>query len=138
MTPEQAFHFVMQVMRSEDERIINFLSNIAAKQGVSLFQMKLNVLLSILSAGEWVRILKEGLDLKRLRALVQRILQNKLFKTFVSKILRRAAGKANVLITVGIFVVTAFQQGIIQACNDALWPVSEVWAPGPIRMLLGD
>ena len=138
MTPDQALHFVMKVMRSEDRRIANFLANIAQARGVSLVQMKLDVLLSVFSEGEWARILKEGLDAVRLDRLVQKITQNKLFRNFALRILGRAAGKANILVTVGLFVATAFQHGIIQACNDALWPISELWSPGPIRTLLGE
>jgi len=100
--------------------------------------MKLDVLLSVFSEGEWARILKEGLDAVRLDRLVQKITQNKLFRNFALRILGRAAGKANILVTVGLFVATAFQHGIIQACNDALWPISELWSPGPIRTLLGE
>jgi hypothetical protein len=110
----------------------------AQARGVSLVQMKLDVLLSVFSEGEWARILKEGLDAVRLDRLVQKITQNKLFRNFALRILGRAAGKANILVTVGLFVATAFQHGIIQACNDALWPISELWSPGPIRTLLGE
>ena len=120
MTPDQALHFVMKVMRSEDRRIANFLANIAQARGVSLVQMKLDVLLSVFSEGKWARILKEGLDAVRLDRLVQKTTQNKLFRNFALRILGRAAGKANILVTVGLFVATAFQHGIIQACNDAL------------------
>jgi hypothetical protein len=90
------------------------------------------------SADSQSQILKEGLDAVRLDRLVQKITQNKLFRNFALRILGRAAGKANILVTVGLFVATAFQHGIIQACNDALWPISELWSPGPIRTLLGE
>jgi hypothetical protein len=120
MTPDQALYFVMKVMRSEDRRIANFLANIAQARGVSLVQMKLDVLLSVFSEGKWARIPKEGLDAVRLDRLVQKTTQNKLFRNFALRILGRAAGKANILVTVGLFVATAFQHGIIQACNDAL------------------
>ncbi len=78
MTPDQALQFVMKVkfvmkvMRSEDRRIAKFLANIAQARGVSLVQMKLDVLLSVFSEGEWARILKEGLDAVRLDSLCKR------------------------------------------------------------------
>jgi len=120
ITKAQAEEFVKLILNSELDEIKNFLQGIANGQKISLQALKTNVLTSVTTKGEWLKVVFAKTPQARKKAL------NTFLRKFGQKLPGFIARKSGILTGV-FFVYDWWTGGFGHACNEALWPLSELW-----------